>query len=466
MNLEGQNIEYKRIWKDDYLKWVSGFANAQGGKIYIGIDDDMSVCGVTHLHQQMEDIPNKIITTTGIVPQTNHLVMDGKDVIEIIIEPCGMPISYHGAYYYRSGATKQELRGTALHHFLLKKMGLNWEDIPCDGASMSDIDEEAVAYFLNRAVKSGRMDAEQLNSSPEEVLDNFSLLKDGVPTNGAILLFGKKPQRWFVTSSFRIGRFGANDADLLTQDMIEGNILQMTDRVISVLSSKYLIRSIHYEGLERIEPLEIPEEALREIIYNSIVHRLQIGSWNQMSVYDDHIRLWNEGMLPEGYTVETLMNKHTSKPRNPKIAQVFYRAGFIEAWGRGYEKINTAFDEAGLKRPAFISEQGGITSIIPREVFMSVRSNVKPIQTDTKPIQTDTKPVQPGLKSNLSRAKAEERAFILEVIKANPVVTMDSLSDLLKITKSSVQRRLDNLVKEGKLRHIGPTNGGFWEVMD
>ena len=90
MNNENQNTEYKRIWKDEYLKWVSGFANAQGRKIYIGIDDDMTVVGVNHLKRQLEDIPNKIISNTGVFPETNHLEIDGKDVIEIVIEPCGM----------------------------------------------------------------------------------------------------------------------------------------------------------------------------------------------------------------------------------------------------------------------------------------------------------------------------------------------------------------------------------------
>ena len=81
MNQENQNIEHKRIWKDEYLKWVSGFANAHGGKIYIGIDDDLTVIGVDDLHQQMEDLPNKIINNTGVFPETNHLTIDGKDVI-------------------------------------------------------------------------------------------------------------------------------------------------------------------------------------------------------------------------------------------------------------------------------------------------------------------------------------------------------------------------------------------------
>lgn len=459
MNNENQNTEYKRIWKDEYLKWVSGFANAQGGKIYIGIDDDMTVIGVDNLHKQLEDIPNKIISNTGVFPETNHLEIEGKDVIEIVIEPCGMPISYRGVYYYRSGATKQEFRGTALHQFLLKKMGLNWEDIPCDGVTLDDIDDGAIEYFLDHAIGEGRMEPESRKSSKEEVLSNLGLIKDGIPTNGAVLLFGKYPQRRFVTSSFKIGRFGADDADLLSQDQVEGNLIQMTDKIIQVLSSKYLIRPIHYEGLQRKEPLEIPEDALREIIFNSIVHKLQFGTWNQMSIYDDHIRLWNEGVLPENYTVDTLLSKHTSKPRNPKMAQVFYRAGFIEAWGRGYEKIMKAFDKANLKRPEFTVEQGGVTAIIYREIFMAVRGDANPNQTDTEPIQTDTKPIQ-------NRTKAEERAIILDAVKKNPLITMDRLSDLLKITKSSVQRRLDALVKEGKLRHNGPTNGGSWQVIE
>ena len=343
------------------------------------------------IHKQLEDIPNKIINNTGVFPETNHIMVNGKDVIEIVIEPCGMPISYRGAYYYRSGATKQELRGYALHQFLLKKMGLNWEDIPCDGVTLDDIDDGAIEYFLDHAIEEGRMDPESRKSSKEEVLSNLGLIKDGIPTNGAVLLFGKYPQRRFVTSSFKIGRFGADDADLLSQDQIEGNLIQMTDKIMQVLSSKYLIRPIHYEGLQRKEPLEIPEDALREIIFNSIVHKLQFGTWNQMSIYDDHIRLWNEGVLPENYTVETLMSKHTSKPRNPKMAQVFYRAGFIEAWGRGYEKIMKAFDKANLKRPEFTVEQGGVTAIIYREIFMSVRGDKHPNQRRTK---TDTEPIQ------------------------------------------------------------------------
>lgn len=84
------------------------------------------------------------------------------------------------------------------------------------------------------------------------------------------------------------------------------------------------------------------------------------------------------------------MSKHTSKPRNPKMAQVFYRAGFIEAWGRGYEKIMKAFDNANLKRPEFTVDQRGVTATIYREIFMSVRGDAKPNQNEPNRYRTDT----------------------------------------------------------------------------
>lgn len=338
---------------------------------------------------------------------------------------------------------------------------------------MDDIDDGAIEYFLDHTIGEGRMEPESRKSSKEEVLSNLGLIKDGIPTNGAVLLFGKFPQRRFVTSSFKIGRFGADDADLLSQDQIEGNLIQMTDKIMQVLSSKYLIRPIHYEGLQRKEPLEIPEDALREIIFNSIVHKLQFGTWNQMSIYDDHIRLWNEGVLPENYTVETLMSKHTSKPRNPKMAQVFYRAGFIEAWGRGYEKIMKAFDKANLKRPEFIVEQGGVTAVICREIFMSIRGDAKLTPTDTESIKnrtkTEPKPNQNRTKiepkPNQNRTKTEQKNRILELLSENPAITRTEIAEILTLHESSVQRRLEALVKEGRLRHNGPTNGGSWEVI-
>lgn len=100
---ESQNIEYKESWRDEYLKWICGFANAQGGKIYIGIADNQEIIGVADAKRLMEDIPNKIVSNLGIVAQVNLLHKDALEYIEIVVEPSAMPISYHGVYHLRSG---------------------------------------------------------------------------------------------------------------------------------------------------------------------------------------------------------------------------------------------------------------------------------------------------------------------------------------------------------------------------
>lgn len=122
-----------------------------------------------------------------------------------------------------------------------------------------------------------------------------------------------------------------------------------------------------------------------------------------------------------------------------------------------------AFDKANLKRPEFIVEQGGVTAVIHREVFMSIRGDVKPNQTE--PNRTKTEP-----KSNQNRTKTEQKTEqkkrILELLSENPAIRRTEIAEILTLHESSVQRRLEALVKEGKLRHIGPTNGGSWEVIN
>ena len=117
---ESQNIEYKESWRDEYLKWVCGFANAQGGTIYIGIDDAGNVVGVENAKKLLEDIPNKIQSGLGIVADVNKLTKDGKDYLEIRVKPSAFPISYHGEFHYRSGATKPLLTGMALSEFITR----------------------------------------------------------------------------------------------------------------------------------------------------------------------------------------------------------------------------------------------------------------------------------------------------------------------------------------------------------
>ena len=151
---------------------------------------------------------------------------DGKEYLELIVNPSNVPISYKGIFYYRSGATKQELKGAALQQFILKKMGRSWDEIVCEGATLEHIDDEAVAYFVRKGIKSGRLPDSAADDSTETILRNLDLLDDnGGLRNAAILLFGKRPSKFFACVEFKIGRFHS-DADLRNQDIISGNIIQ------------------------------------------------------------------------------------------------------------------------------------------------------------------------------------------------------------------------------------------------
>jgi len=452
---ENQNIEFKQVWRDEYLKWICGFANASGGKIYIGVDDSGVAIGVLNAQKLMEDIPNKIVNYLGIVTDVNFLESEGKKYIEIIVAPSSVPISYKGIYYYRSGSTKQELKGNALHQFLLKRIGRTWDDLPCENATWQDIDQDAVAYFFKKAVVSKRIAENTGRDDLKITLKNLYLITgEDKLKNAALLLFGIRPSRFFPSVSFKIGRFIDGDDDLRFQDVVEGNILQMADKVMDILKSKYLISPIHYEGLQRIEKLEVPEEALREAIFNAIIHKDYTGAPIQLSVYNDKLILWNEGRLPEDFTVETLLGKHPSRPYNKNVADVFFKAGFIEAWGRGIAKIINGFINAGLPAPVFEATMGGILVTIKRRV-----SN----QTDSKDQINVTENVTENVAENVTENR---KTKILEIIKKNNRISTQKMAKELGVSRMTIAREIDYLKQKGILCRIGSAKGGHWEIIE
>ena len=133
---ETQLIEWKASWRDEYLQWLCGFANAQGGVLEIGRDDAGQVVGLGNAARLMEELPNKLRDLLGIVADIDLLQEDGRSYLRIAIEPYPVPISYRGEYHYRSGSTKQALRGAALDRFLLRKTGRRWDGVPVPSATI------------------------------------------------------------------------------------------------------------------------------------------------------------------------------------------------------------------------------------------------------------------------------------------------------------------------------------------
>ena len=203
---------------------------------------------------------------------------------------------------------------------------------------------------------------------------------------------------------------------------------------------------ITFKGMDRIEKLEIPEEALREILYNAIIHKDYTGVHIQMRVWDDYCEVWNEGELPAGFTPETLLGQHASRPRNRNIANAFFKAGFIDAWGRGYKKIREGFEGAGLPIPKIESAFGGA-----RVTFQ--RNNVNNSQTTKKTTEN-------GVEKSVEKSVEK----ILKLIARNPQITVKELTTLVDLSRRGVEKNIKKLQEQGLLRRVGPDKGGHWEI--
>lgn len=434
---EQQNIEYKQSWRDEFLKWICGFANAQGGKIFIGIDDKGNVTGVDDYSKLMDDIPNKVVNHLGLVVDVNLHHESGKHYIEIDVPVSNVPVSYHGAYHYRSGSTKQELKGAALHQFLLSKIGLSWERQPVIGATLEDIDESVIKSFVQKASAKQRISTNAANTDTLTFLKNLDLINvNGELLMAALLLFGKRPKKYAPAAYFKIGRFGKSHSDLKFQDVVEGNILDMADRVMEILSTKYLVRPISYKGLQRIEGLEYPEAALREAMLNAIIHKDYSGTTIFLSVYDDRLMIWNPGELPGSLTVDLLKAKHSSQPRNRLIADVFFMAGYIESWGRGIDIMMNGCREYGLPEPIIAEEQGGISVTFLKDIY--TEEYLKSV----------------GLEEHLIKT--------LLFIKENGSITNAQYQNLFNVSKRKSTNDLQYLVNENFVEKVGTRGRGTY----
>lgn len=431
---EQQNTEYKQSWHDDYLKWVCGFANANGGVIYVGKDDNGNVVDVPDFKKLMDDIPNKIRNAMGITAEVNLHEETGKHFIEIITQPYSVPISLRGRYYYRSGSTKQELTGATLNEFLLKKSGKTWDDVIEQRATFDDIDKKAVKIFLTASENAGRLPENNQGLSIPELFEKLRLTENGQLKRAAIILFGKDPGKFYPNIFVKIGRFGKDDTDIKFQETEEGNLVVLLNAVLNQLNHKFLIRSIEFEGMHRIEKGEYPLAAIREMLLNALVHRSYMGAPIQIRVYDDKISIWNEGTLPEGLTLAALKRSHSSRPRNPIIADVAFKGGYIDAWGRGTIKIFDTCKEAELPEPEMQELDGGF------------------IITLLKNILTEERLTKLGLNSRQVKA-------ILYVVEHGSI-TNSKYQEINVVGKTLATEELQNLVGRELLRQTGTKGRG------
>ena len=424
---ESQNIEHKESWRDEYLKWICGFANAQGGRVYIGVNDDRQVVGLEESEKLMEDIPNKIRDVLGIIVDVNLLKEDDKEYIEIVVPPYSNPINYKGQYHYRSGSTKQELKGASLNKFLLERGGIHWDEFVVPNVKVTDLSGEAFKRFRKEAAESGRVDKDVLEDSNETLLTNLLLVDEhtGQLKRSAAMLFHSSPEKFVSGAYIKLGFFAGE---------VHGPLMLQVDEVIRLLEERYLIHAISYEKHHRRERIQYPEDSLRESLLNAIINKDYTSGYPiQISVYPDHLSVWNYGHLPEGWPVGRLFVKHPSMPFNPSLANVFFRSGDIESWGRGYRRIVRKNEEAGLL-PPLVETEDGLRVTHYADVSAQIRA-----------------------------MGVEERVIpVLEQVLKNHRVTNGEVQQLLGVSKPTATRLLQKL--NVLLEQVGHGAGAYYKI--
>ncbi len=438
MALESQNIEFKLNWRDEYLKWICGFANAYGGTIFIGKDDTGKVVDLKDAKKLLEEIPNKVRDTLGILVDVNLHQIKKEQFIEIFVEQYPYPVNYKGQYHYRSGSTKQELKGVALDKFLLQKKGKRWDGVPIPNVSLNDLKHETFEFFRKRALRSQRIDEDGLVDSNEHLLENLQLKENKYLKRASILLFHPNPEK-FVTGAFvKIGYF-ESDSDLRFQDEIHGNLFEQIEKTTELLFTKYIKALISYEGINRIETYEYPKEAIREALLNAIAHKDYSGGVPiQISVYKDKLMIWNEGQLPENWTVKNLLEKHASRPYNPDIANALFRSGFIESWGRGTIKIINECKKAGIPEPIFTYDSSDISVEFRKDFY-----NEKHLQS---------------LDLNERQVKA------VLFVKKKGRITNKEYQEINNTTDRTALRDLEILIELNIIKRKGQKKGAYYEL--
>lgn len=269
-----------------------------------------------------------------------------------------------------------------------------------------------------------------------ELFEKLRLVENEQLKRSAIILFGKDPGKFYPNMFVKIGRFGKDDGDLKFQETEEGNLIVLLHGILNQLNHKFLTRPIEFEGMHRIEKGAYPIAAIREMLLNALVHRNFMGAPIQIRVYDDKISIWNEGTLPVGLTLDALKRSHASRPRNPIIADVCFKGGYIDAWGRGTIKIIDSCKQAELPEPEMIELDGGFSITI-------FKDNISP-----------EKLYKLGLNDRQVKA--------VLILKEKRKITNKAYQEIFAVARATATRDLAELVDKGIIKSSETKGAGSY----
>ena len=337
----------------------------------------------------------------------------------------------------------------SLIRYLEEKEYIRWKpfDAACDnGATLDDLDNDKMKNFIHMA-RLKRNFPLPVETSPVVLLTHLDLIDDnGRIANAALLLFGKKPQKYFITSEVKCVQFYGNvvEKPIPAFQIYRGDVFELIDQATSFVMSR--INNwvgTREDGDNATVPThpELPIDAVKEAIVNAVCHRDYTSNASvQVMLFNDRLEIWNPGTLPYGLTVQKLHGPHKSLPANPLLADPMYWNGYIEKIGTGTEDIINQCRKYGLKTPEFYQE----------EDFRIVIWRIRDMQTDPRRSKGDPKAIQ---------SDPKEVEILIRLILDNPSISRAELAKRLDLSERQVRKIIDKLRADGRLVRKGGKSG-------
>jgi ATP-dependent DNA helicase RecG len=445
---EGYTLEFKQSVNTDLPKEMVAFANASGGRIFIGIDDRNRIVGCdlsNKLFAQIETMAAACDPPVSI--RIEKLKTHGIIVVHVP-ESANRPHRCNKGFYLRNGTSSQKMSTADITAFIQSegkirfdeqlRMELDWRDA---------LDENRLDHFLKLAKISTIPDTASLLANlgaGDFKNDHFYLNQTGV------LFFAKTPTHRLFHVSVVCALFkGTTKAYILDRKELTGNLLENVEEALLFLKKHLQLRwEITSRSTRRKEILELPEVALREAMVNAVCHRdyLEQGAQVMVEIFDDRVEIYNPGGLPKGLSARDFGKR--SVCRNPMIAGLLLRCNYIEKMGTGIERIRAA-----LKRENCPEVKIRFNTMFALEFTRPTYGVVE----ETKDRTREEPRVQ-------TRGKTREK--ILHLIAENPLITTTELAEAAGITPKGVEWQISRLKKDGVLKRVGPAKGGRWEVVN
>jgi len=372
---------------------------------------------------------------------------------------------------YRQFSTGYELLSnvySSLISFLMEKGDLRTE--PFDktanqDATLDDLSEEKIELFVNRA-RAKRNFPLTFDVGKEKILTHLNLLNKNYPTNAAILLFGKEPQRFFLTSEIKCAHFhGTKVAKPIPfYQVYKGNLFELVDQAVNFVLSKIDL-AIGTRARSTMVPTayEIPREAIEEAIVNAVAHRDYDSTASvQVMLFQDRLEIRNPGQLPTQLSIEDLKKDHSSHPKNPLIADAFYYTNYIERMGTGILDMIARCLDYGLPEPTFRIRDGFVATIYRKKGL----AFEKVLEKDTEEEKKVGEKVSEKVGEKVGERLTENQQKIVISIAENPYISALELATIVGISKRKTEDNLSKLKAKGIIERIGPDKGGYWQLIN